>query len=309
MYYELDMSQEDIARIKGVSRSTISRMLDSARREGIVQVRVSYPLESVEFLEADLMRRFQLQKAFISRVVVNDPRAILQDVCRAAAAYIVQTVRPGQRLGVSWGTTMYGVMTNLPTPVHRPAIPVLQLNGGVARSQFSTQAGAIVEGFAAALGGVPYLLPVPAIVDSPAIAQALTGESSIRMSLDLARGVDIAVFGIGYPSPESILLQAGYFDARELDYLLTAGAVGDICSRFFGPSGEICDPDLDSRTVGISLADLQQVPVSVAVATGGHKAAGILGGLRGRYFNVLFTDEMTARAVLNLDKTLPLNKE
>src|SRR5690606_33560704 len=119
--------------------STVSRMLDMARREGIVQVRVSYPLESVESLEAELMARFPLRKASVTRVAIQDRRAILQDVCRSAASYVLQVVGSGQKLGVSWGTTMYQLMANLPAvapsgPPH-PATPrdvtVVQLNGGV----------------------------------------------------------------------------------------------------------------------------------------------------------------------------------
>jgi len=306
MYYELGMNQEAIARVEGVSRSTVSRMLDTARREGIVQVRVSYPLESVESLEAELMARFPLRKAFVTRVAIPDRRAVLQDVCRSAAAYILQVVASGQKLGVSWGNTMYALVVNLhavassgsPGSLARD-VTVVQLNGGVARSQFSTQAGAIVESFAAVFHGTPYLLPVPAIVDSEA-APALMQESSIRMALELARSVDVAVFGIGYPSRQSILFQAGYYDTDKLEALRAAGAVGDILSRYFDSHGRICDPDLDRRTIGLTLEELRSIPTAIAVAVGEEKAAGILGALRGSYCNVLFTDEQTARAVLAL---------
>jgi DNA-binding transcriptional regulator LsrR (DeoR family) len=62
--------------------------------------------------------------------------------------------------------------------------------------------------------------------------------------------------------------------------------------------GQVCDTQLDSRTIGLSLGELSHVERSVAVVYGVHKAAGVLGALQGRLFNVLITDEATAQEVL-----------
>ena len=40
LYYEEDMSQDQVAAAIGVSRSNISRMLTDARAQGIVQIRI-----------------------------------------------------------------------------------------------------------------------------------------------------------------------------------------------------------------------------------------------------------------------------
>jgi DNA-binding transcriptional regulator LsrR (DeoR family) len=52
--------------------------------------------------------------------------------------------------------------------------------------------------------------------------------------------------------------------------------------------------------MGITLEELRQVPRVVAVARGLPKAESLLGALRGRTLTVLATDDMTARAVLEL---------
>ena len=53
MYYLEELSQEEIASQVAFSRSTISRMLDEARKRHIVRFSIGHPMER----EADLERR------------------------------------------------------------------------------------------------------------------------------------------------------------------------------------------------------------------------------------------------------------
>ena len=46
-YYLEDMTQEQIARRIGVSRSNVSRMLKDARERGVVEIRIHHPLRTV----------------------------------------------------------------------------------------------------------------------------------------------------------------------------------------------------------------------------------------------------------------------
>ena len=45
-------------------------------------------------------------------------------------------------------------------------------------------------------------------------------------------------------------LDLGYIDKKDRD-IIQNRAVGDICSRFIDAQGNICDKELDERTVGI----------------------------------------------------------
>jgi len=300
MYYELGKSQEEIAQIKGLSRSKVSRLLEAARAEGIVTIQVHYPLETVSELEAALAETFKLKKVGVAKVLVNDLQAIRQDVFRMAADYLVSAVTSDCRLGVSWGHQMYELSRHLPARSVDRGVSVIQLNGSLTRSSSATQASAIVERFARAFGGTAYLLPVPAIAQRAEAARLFEAEATIAAILDLATRVDIAVFSIGIATRDSILYHSGYFTDDEFDDLLKKGAVGDICARFFDIQGRITDPALDARTIGIRLEQLKQIPVTVGLSAGSYRARAVLGALRGGYVNTLFTDEQTARDVLAL---------
>jgi DNA-binding transcriptional regulator LsrR (DeoR family) len=79
--------------------------------------------------------------------------------------------------------------------------------------------------------------------------------------------------------------------------LLAAGAIGDMCTRFFTPEGEPVHV-LDDRLIAIEWDELKRIPLVVAMAAGVDKRDAILGALRAACMNVLITDAATARAVL-----------
>ncbi|MCL4441266.1 MAG: sugar-binding transcriptional regulator [Firmicutes bacterium] len=299
MYYEFGYIQEVIAEKEGISRSSVSRILDKAYKEGIIQIKVVYPLQPVRDLEESLKAHFNLKKVFVVPMIIDHPDAVRNDLGIAVAGFLKEIITDGEIIGVSWGTTLPYVTHNMGI-IPKQRITVVQLNGGVAKNYLSTQSGAIVEGFVQAFNAVPYMLPVPAIVDSVDLAAAIAADSNVKQTLDLARQARIALFGIGRASNESILVKAGYFCQGEYEDLLNKGAVGDICSRYFKIDGSIADTELYNRTVGISLEELAVKDYSIAVANGEEKAEAILGALRGGYVNTLFIDECAARKCLSL---------
>ena len=71
-YYELHMGQLEIAQEEGVSKSTISRMLQKAVDLGYVKVTIDAPIESVKEMEDKLKNIFHLKEIFVSPNLVDD---------------------------------------------------------------------------------------------------------------------------------------------------------------------------------------------------------------------------------------------
>lgn len=299
MYYEYGYKQEEIANIEGISKAKVSRLLDKAIQAGIVQIKVVYNLQSVDYLAKALKDYFKLKNVFVTPVIVNNPEAILNDLGKSVSMFLAEIVKDNDILGVSWGNTLRYVVENLEIyPVKN--VRVVQLNGGVAKNYLSTQSAAIIEGFVRAFQAVPYMLPVPAIVDNAELAQALSLDSNVKNTLELGKQARIAILGIGRTSQESILVQAGYFENEEYNELLEKGSVGDICSRYFCIDGTIADADLNERTISIPLSDIGTKEYAIGVASGEEKAEAIIGALRGQYINSLFIDEVSAKKCLEL---------
>ncbi|MDQ0062166.1 sugar-binding transcriptional regulator [Paenibacillus harenae] len=296
LYYELNQNQEEIARKLGVSRPTISRFLQQAKEEGYVQIKIVHPGENNGALAVRLEAKFGLKRAVIVSVPHYEDGVVKKYIGEAAAHYLYDTVKNGDIIAATWGTTLYQVALHLKDKPVRD-VKVVQLNGGVSHSETNTYAYEVVHLFGKAFHTMPYFIPLPALVDHKIVKQTIEKDRHIRNILELGKQSNIAVVTVGAPSEDSVLIRANYFTEEELDIIRAKGA-GDICSRYIDTTGAICSEELDQRTIGISLDELKQKEQSILVAGGAKKVDGIFGALSGGYANVLITDQFTARYLL-----------
>ncbi|MBP3966443.1 sugar-binding transcriptional regulator [Paenibacillus sp. DLE-14] len=296
MYYQLDYSQQEIAKQLGVSRPTVSRFIQQAKEEGYVIISIVDPLENNDLLACQIERKFGLKKVIIVNVPHYEDAVVKKYLGPAAAKYVDKTIKDGDIVGITWGTTLYEVALNLQDK-HVKDVKVVQLNGGVSHSETNTYAYEIVNLFGKALHTNPYFIPLPAIVDHPVVKKTIETDRHIQNILELGKKANIAIVTVGAPTEDSVLIKANYFNENELRMIFEKGA-GDICSRYFNLDGVICSQELNQRTIGIDLEDLKKKEKSILVAGGIRKVDGIYGALRGRYTNVLITDQFTAKYLL-----------
>jgi DNA-binding transcriptional regulator LsrR (DeoR family) len=300
MYYEDNLTQDEIARRVDTSRSTVSRMLQEAREAGVVEITVHYPWKTVPEIEDDLVVRFHLRQA---RVLLGRGRPyeeVLRGLGVLAARYIESILIEGTILGISWGVAVYSTVRAL-RPGRRLPITVVQLVGAVGQGDPLIDGPELARLLASVYGGEYRYLHAPLIVEDAHAREVLLQEPRIRETLSLARRADVALVGIGAPSPQVYtLLRAGYLDQEQLAQLRAQGVVGDICARHYDAHGRVLDIELNQRIVGIELEALHDIEQVIGVAGGEAKAEAILGVLRSGHVNVLFTDDVTAREVLAL---------
>lgn len=297
LYYEHGLSQERIAAKLGISRPSVSRLLQAARDLGIVRIEIRDPLARGTEIEEKLRERFRLSKVIVVPNDYEPDSVVKQRLGRAAVRYLDELISEGCTLGISWGTTMQQVASQLRRRAINNMIAV-QLNGGISRAEFDTHASEIAQKFGANYGAIPYLLPLPAVVDNLNVKRAIMSDKNIARTLKLARNAEISMFTVGNFGHDSVLVRAEYFESKEVDQLLAKGAVGDICSRILNEQGQICSPELNARTIGIELEELRKKPHSIAVAGGREKLNAIRAGLNGKWFNTLITDEWLAGELL-----------
>ncbi len=296
LYYVRGLTQQRIALRLGVSRPTVSRLLDRARVLGIVRIELAAPEDGHQELERGLEDVFALREAVVVTGRSESPVATRHLLGEAAAAYLTRTLKGRERIGISWGTTLAAVIGALrPRRLRTTVVPLV---GGIGRVASEIHANDLARRLAAVHAGEVHLLHAPAIVARPAVRDALLSDPHIAGVLAQARDVQLALVGIGALVPSSTLVQSRYFSVEELGALKRRGAVGDICTRSFTHDGEPVDPSLDARILAIDLQDIRRIPTVIAVAGGLEKADAIVGALRGRLVDVLVTDHLAARAIL-----------
>ena len=296
-YYEHNFNQQKIASKLGISRPGVSRILKQARDEGIVRIEIFDPSEYGTLIEENLQKKFGLKKVIVVPNDNEETQIIKKRLGRVAVTLLDQLVEEGLILGVSWGTTMQEVAKQVRKKSVKD-MTVVQLNGGISRAEYDTHATEIAQKISEKYRAIPFLLPLPAVVDSADLKRAIISDRNISRTLNLARKSKVAIFTIGSFNHDSVLVKAEYFEHKEVDSLLKQGAVGDICSRIITHDGKICSAELNSRTIGIELEELSKKPYSIAVAGGKEKLQAIHAGLRGQLFNILITDEWVTEELL-----------
>ncbi len=297
LYYEHQLSQLEISKKLGVSRPTVSRLLQQARSTGIVRIEITDPSEVGTQLESALIRKYGLKKAVVVPNDTDNNRIIKKRLGKAAVLLVDKLISEGIILGISWGTTMQQVARQIRSRKVKDMV-VVQLNGGISRAELDTHASEIAKTIGESYKAIPYLMPLPAVVDSASLKKAILSDKNISRTLELGQKAEIALFTIGSFGFNSVLVKADYFEPNEVDELLKSGAVGDICSRIIKADGTICSKDLNNRTIGIELEELKKKQYSIAVVGGKEKLSATRAGLNGKWFNTLITDEWTATELL-----------
>lgn len=302
-YYIEGKTQAEISKTVGMTRSAISRLLTEARQKGVVEINIRRPLRFEPELEKAIVDRFGLLNA---HVVSCQPEhryeVVLNRLGRAGAHILTEYMSSNLVFGIAWGSTVKEVIEAF-QPMDLEDVTVVQLVGvlGSTRNAYSGQA--LVDRMAQKVNGEGIYLYTPFIVESEETARVLLNDQTVAAAVSAGRKCEIALLGVGSTDPEYCsLYQGGHMSKKDLDILVRSGAVGDVGSHYFKIDGKIADVEFNKRMVGIAKDDLLKIPKRLVVGGGVKKAAAILGGARGGYFNVLITDSQTAELILEMDE-------
>ncbi|MGI6511214.1 MAG: sugar-binding transcriptional regulator [Catenisphaera adipataccumulans] len=300
MHYELGMSQIEIAKKEHMSKSTVSRLIQQAHDQGLVQITIRAPIEESSDLEMEIMKRFHLKKVVIVNDIVGNRTQLLRDLCRTVAEDLNRMVRDDTIVGVDWGRTTSTLSTQL-INTKRRCRAVIQLNGGISRTLFDSQGSDTIRRFSNVLHTDGFLFPAPAMVDSEEIAHAIMSDSSIQKIFSMAENCETAIYSPGCIGYDSTLYQMGYFTKQEYDRL-AQNAVGDVFSHYLDINGHVVDAQQDARVISVPLDMIKKIPNKVIVSVGPAKMLPTLGCLRGGYADTLYIDRECAGMLLKADK-------
>lgn len=300
MYYSFGMSQKNIAAEKGLSRGYVCQLLEQARKAGIVEIIVHDPTSNGTDLEKQICEWFDISKAIIiSPPAHADSELVRTTVFSEACKYFASIVESDMIVAYSWGSTIYQISKRLTRQTEIRNVTAIPLCGGTSNLQKRIYVSEISSNIAMAFNGTPLFIPLPAILQNSKIKQAVYSDSNMYKVLNMIRRADIALFTVGSLPEQNVLYRGGYIDHDTMQNLIRRGAVGDLCAHFINEQGEICDQELDDRTVSIELEHFAGIRNKVCVATGSTKIGSLIGALRKHYIDVLISDENTMRELIN----------
>ncbi len=296
MYYEWDMRQSEIAKQLGLSQTTVSRLLNRSKEEGIIRISVNLPNGVYTELEEIIVKKFGLRDAIVVDSLEDNEKLILRDLGAAAAYYMELAIRPNEVIGISsWSATLLALVDALHPLPRKSGVKVVQILGGVGNPAVEAHATRLTSRMAQLVNGDAVYLPITGILSTEAARDILMADEVAQQAIRLFDHVTTALVGIGAIDPSPLLAQSGnIFAPNELDLLRHENAVGDILYRFFDQNGNLVKTGLEKRVISMSLEQLSKVSCAIGVAGGSRKYAAILGALRGNWINILVTDHFTA---------------
>ena len=111
LYYEMGYSQSKIAKKFNISVSTVSRLLNNAKKEKMVSFVVDERVLEVSDLEDIIKEKYKLKEVIIARWMEEryEPNKddIKQLVAFEGAQYIQRVIKDNDILGITFGRTMY----------------------------------------------------------------------------------------------------------------------------------------------------------------------------------------------------------
>jgi lsr operon transcriptional repressor len=303
-YYKDELTQDEIARRLSMSRASVGRLLDRARKVGLVSINLNTEYLDAFELSGELRRTFGLAEALVVPDHENEPadhHALNARIGLGGAQFMSTHLRPGGSLGVGWGETVSRVIAatsfGAVGPVH-----MVTLTGGVdgylqtimsSKGEVTAEPSNLVSAT---------VIPSPIMASTPSLAAALRAEPTIQQVLKQACDAEQALVGVGTPTADATIVHLGYLSADDARGLREHGVVGDILGQFFDADGHVVELPIHGRRIGIDLSDLARIPKVVGVAGGRHKAEAILGALHGGFLNVLVTNELAAIRLLELER-------
>jgi len=302
LYYEDDLTQHQIADRLRLSRQKVQRLLHQAKENGIVQIGIRPIMGIFSDLEKSLETRYGLREAVVVTTSDYDSYpTVAREVGAAAAEYLLRVIRSKDRIVISWGESLLGMVNAVSygPKMNLEGVSVIQGLGGLGDPNHEAHGAELTRRLAKALDAEAILLPAQGVAGRRSARNAMVKDRYVAHALEKAREASMAVMGLGAPRPDSILVQEGRIvQWAELEALMKAGAIGDINLRYFDAHGRAVASELDERVIGLTLGEIKRIGHVVGVAGGSAKLRAIRGALEGKLIDVLVTDHVTAQNLL-----------
>jgi DNA-binding transcriptional regulator LsrR (DeoR family) len=300
LYYEEKLTQTQIAQRLDLSTAKVNRLLQQARELGYVSFVIRTPFQHLFDLEARLKAVFGLEEAVVIPAVGSSSSALLNAIGTVGANFLLEQIRDGDIVAITPGTTVQAVVESLDAtrPYQVEIVPML----GAIQGEFESDMNYLAINMGERLGAKSYQLHAPAFVDTAENGELVRSMTPVKNILDIARHANIALLGVGTVDPEaSRFVQLTALSADDLNRIANGcGGVGEIAAHVYDIEGRACAQEYAARVIGLTLAEILEIPYRIGVAASAAKALPIFGALRGGFLQALITDEAAARGVLKI---------
>lgn len=296
MYYVENLSQKEIADKLHLSRPHVSRLLQTAREEGIVKISIVDYFSEEHYLEKELRSKYNLLDVVVINTDGYDEQDALISLADAMTTLLNASIKNDTIIGVGSGHTVHEVLNNI-KPLNKKNIDIVPLHGAFGSHATYYQANANAQLLGERLRSHCWQLNAPAYLTSSVTRNTLLEEPDIKKVLEILGKTSVVVTGIlAFPNPFLLSNYQNSNIVEELENQRVSTVVGGI---YINADGEtVVSKALANKHIGITPESMRLVPKVIAVAYGSEKVRAIDAGLKSGYIDVFLTTTETATALL-----------
>lgn len=296
-YYELGLTQQQIAAELGIGRARVIRLLAEARERGVVTISINSPLlENLDLAEA-LCQRFALNGAEVCLVQADDELQLARQIGATAGEYLLRLIENDMTISVGWGMTLRELVMQIERRETRN-VSVVSLLGSLTRMSSAARFEATTE-LAERLGAECHYLAAPIVCDSQYTRELLMSQRMIKDIHCMGLASDLAIVSIGGLDSATIR-KVDMINEADFLSVKNNGAIGNFLGYYIDQKADLVKHPVNQRIIGISGRQFRDIPRRVMISGGLNKAAALFAVLNEGLITDIVIDSKTAKAVLAL---------
>jgi DNA-binding transcriptional regulator LsrR (DeoR family) len=299
LYYVAGNTQNEIAEKLQISRPVAQRLVAFAVEKNLIRVRVDHRIADCLSLAKALCDRFGLAMCEVVPID-GDAREQVDRKLAVAGAQVMERYLIDERplvVSIGSGRTLKAVVEQI-AQLDRPQHRFVSMVGAIAQDGSSNRYD-VAQQLSEKTGGKHFLLPAPLMADSEAERAQWVNHRLYRIVEDLAQHADVSFVGIGNLGPNCPLHEDGFITGGEVDELMHAGAVAEWLGLPIDAGGARVQSKTGERVTSLRLDSPPKRP-TIGFAGGQRKREALIAALRGNWLSGLVTDELCAKAALEV---------
>lgn len=308
MYYYEEEVQSKIAKRFNITRQMVSKLIQKAKKEGILKIIIESPLEVVTKLEVSLESKFDLKDAIVIQNDAISDEDLNRKLGKAAGEYFSKVAMSKLNIGIGFGPALEAMSEYISADMTETAyneIVIVQLVGGINSNHSYDNSQYIMNRIAKKIDGKVACLNVPYMIDEKEVRESIMKSSIYKSFINLYERLDYAFVQINATDRiyrtntlDMNMSDIHYLDILGINYLNNVDAVGEVCLNYFNDRGHFVDTQISDKIITIPHKKFRKINKLVGIVGGEERHKAALGAVRSKMFDVLVTDEDTAKYLL-----------
>jgi len=243
LYYIEGLGQSKVSELAGISQATVSRLLEEARKRGIVQISVKPFTPRDNEIENKIKDLYHLNTAVVIKTTPGHSEENRRRAIGHFAGPIVSNmIQSNSVVCVAAGRHINSLTDNMFPLGNKPGVTFIQAMGDISTHIKEDDAIEITRKLSKRWNGQFLRLQAPAITANSHTYDAFVSHDQIKFVLSRIDNADLAFVGVGVHG-NSVFYDRDFLKTNDISYLIHKGVVGEICGHFFNKSGEECDTE------------------------------------------------------------------